>query len=432
MPLIFDFKTLKHSSNAFDRNNSRRSGFYNDGPVYSYKPDRYRHYPTVERSIVNSIYNRIATDVASLTYQHVRVDENGKYSELIKSGLNDCLNTAPNLDQTPQAFMIDLVESLFDEGVVAIVPVETTLNPELTGSYDINSIRIGKILDWSPKRIFVHLYDERDSQFHDIWVDKQYTAIVENPFYSVMNSPNSTLQRLIRKLALLDSVDEQSSSGKLDLIIQLPYAIKSESRKALAEERKTNLEAQLTNSKYGIGYIDATEKIVQLNRSVDNNLLNQIEYLTKMVYNQLNMSEGVFDGTADEKTMLNYFNNTITPIARAIVLEMRRKYITKTARTQGQDIIFYRDPFRLVPVSQIAEIADKFTRNEILSPNEVRSIIGYKPANDPAADELRNRNLNQNESQIEAGQEAVDGMMGEDGGGTTLLDDLISGQEGMV
>jgi hypothetical protein len=348
--------------------------------------------------MVTSIYNKIAVDVAAIPIKHVRLDENERYIETIKSDLNETLTTSANVDQTGRALIQDAVISMFDEGCVAIVPVETTLDPEITGAYDIQSLRVGKITEWFPAHVRVQLYDERDGQKKEITVPKKMVAVVENPLYAIMNEPNSTLKRLIRKLNLLDAIDEQSGSGKLDLIIQLPYVIKSEARKKQAEERKKDIEDQLAGSKYGIAYTDATEKITQLNRPAENNLLKQIEYLVGMLYAQLGLTESIFNGTADEAEMLNYFNRTIEPILAAITEEMKRKFLTKTARTQNQSINYFRDPFRLTPIASLTEAADKFTRNEILSSNEFRAIIGYKPSKDPAADELRNKNIQQQEN----------------------------------
>lgn len=362
----------------------------------SMRPDRPRlRLNGVDRSSVASVYNRIATDVMSIDIRHVRTDENEKYLETIPSYLNECLSTTANIDQTGRFLIQDLCLSMFDEGCVAIVPTDTSGDIFTDESFEIYSMRVGRILDWYPAHVRVRLYDERTGRYEDIVVPKQETVIVENPLYAVMNEPNSTLQRLLRKLALLDSVDEQTSSGKLDLIIQLPYVIKSKQRQEQAEIRRQMIEDQLAGSKYGIAYTDGTEKITQLNRAVENTLLQQIQTLWTQLYNQLGLAESIFDGTADEQTMLNYYNRTIEPILTAIVEEMRRKWLTKTARTQHQSIMFFRDAFKLVPVAQIADIADKFTRNEILSPNEMRSILGFKPVDDPRADELRNRNINQ-------------------------------------
>lgn len=383
---------LKHAWNAFL--NKDPTSFYRDiGVGHSYRPDRPRLTRGNERSIVTSVYNRIALDAAAINVQHVRLDENNRFLSVIESGLNGCLTVEANVDQTGRAFIQDAVMSMLDEGSVAIVPVDTTFNPESTNSYDINSMRTGKILDWYPNHIRVRVYNEKTGLKEDIEVPKRTVAIVENPLYAVMNEPNSTMQRLVRKLNLLDVVDEQSSSGKLDLIIQLPYVIKTEARRQQAENRRKDIENQLAGSKYGIAYTDGTEHITQLNRSVENNLMKQIEYLTSMLYSQLGITQSILDGTADDKTMLNYYNRTIEPILSAIVDEMKRKFLTKTARSQLQSILFFRDPFKLVPVNEISEIADKFTRNEIMTSNEIRQIIGIKPAEDPKADELRNKNL---------------------------------------
>lgn len=381
---------LRHAWNAF---NGRDPTPTRGGTVSFYRPDRPRFTRGNERSIVTSIYNRIGMDVASLTFNHVRLDDNGRYKANMDSKLNECLTLAANKDQTGRAFIQDVVMSMLDEGCVAIVPVDTTLNPKVTGSYDIESMRVGKVIEWYPDSVQVRLYNDRKGEKEEIVLPKSVVAIVENPLFSVMNEPNSTLQRLIRKLNLLDIVDEQSSAGKLDLIIQLPYVIKSEARRTQAEQRRKQIEEQLAGSKYGIAYADGTERITQLNRSVENNLLKTIEYLTTMLYGQLGLSQAVMDGTADEKQMLNYNNRTIEPIASAIVDAMRWKFLTKTARSQGQSVMFFRDPFRLVPVENVAEIADKFTRNEIMTSNEFRQVIGMKPSDDPKADELRNANI---------------------------------------
>lgn len=383
---------LKHAWNAFTGNVQMN---YRDlGMSYSYRADRPRMSRGNERSIVTSVYNRIALDVAALNVQHVRLDENGRFLSVIDDGLNNCLTLEANVDQTARSFVQDVVISMFDEGSVAIVPVDTTTDPNVSGSYDIQSLRVGQILDWYPQHIRARVYNEQTGRKEDIVVPKSAVAIIENPLYAVINEPNSTMQRLIRKLNLLDVIDEQSGSGKLDLIIQLPYVIKTEARRQQAENRRKDIENQLSGSKYGIAYTDGTEHITQLNRSVNNNLMSQIEYLTSMLYSQLGITQSILDGTADEKTMLNYNNRTIEPIISAIVDEMKRKFLTKTARSQRQSISFFRDPFKLVPVNDIAEIADKFTRNEIMTSNEIRQIIGMKPSNDPKADELRNKNLN--------------------------------------
>ena len=382
---------LKHAWNAFTGNVQMN---YRDlGMSYSYRADRPRMSRGNERSIVTSVYNRIALDVAALNVQHVRLDENGRFLSVIDDGLNNCLTLEANIDQTARSFIQDVVVSMFDEGSVAIVPVDTTTDPNVSGSYDIQSLRVGQILDWYPQYIRARVYNEQTGRKEDIVVPKSAVAIIENPLYAVINEPNSTMQRLIRKLNLLDVIDEQSGSGKLDLIIQLPYVIKTEARRQQAENRRKDIENQLSGSKYGIAYTDGTEHITQLNRSVNNNLMSQIEYLTSMLYSQLGITQSILDGTADEKTMLNYNNRTIEPIISAIVDEMKRKFLTKTARSQHQSISFFRDPFKLVPVNDIAEIADKFTRNEIMTSNEIRQVVGMKPSDDPRADELRNKNL---------------------------------------
>lgn len=382
---------LKHAWNAFT--GTDYTTYQDVGPGYSSRPDRIRLTRGNERSIITSVYNRIALDVAALNVQHIRLDENGRFLSVIQDGLNTCLTVEANIDQTARAFIQDIVVSMLDEGCVAIVPVDTTYDPSVTGSYDIQTMRVSKILDWYPQHVRVRLYNERTGTKENILVPKSTVAIVENPLYAVVNEPNSTMQRLIRKLNLLDVIDEQSGSGKLDLIIQLPYVIKTEARRQQAENRRKDIEAQLSGTKYGIAYADGTERITQLNRSVNNNLMSQIEYLTSMLYSQLGITQSILDGTADEKTMLNYNNRTIEPIISAIVDEMKRKFLTKTARSQSQSISFFRDPFKLVPVNDIAEIADKFTRNEIMTSNEIRQVIGMKPSDDPRADELRNKNL---------------------------------------
>lgn len=382
---------LKHAWNAFT--GTDYTTYQDVGPGYSSRPDRIRLTKGNERSIITSVYNRIALDVAALNVQHIRLDENGRFLSVIQDGLNTCLTVEANIDQTARAFIQDIVVSMLDEGCVAIVPVDTTYDPSVTGSYDIQTMRVGKILDWYPQHVRVRLYNERTGAKENILVPKSTVAIVENPLYAVVNEPNSTMQRLIRKLNLLDVIDEQSGSGKIDLIIQLPYVIKTEARRQQAENRRKDIEAQLSGTKYGIAYADGTERITQLNRSVNNNLMSQIEYLTSMLYSQLGITQSILDGTADEKTMLNYNNRTIEPIISAIVDEMKRKFLTKTARSQSQSISFFRDPFKLVPVNDIAEIADKFTRNEIMTSNEIRQVIGMKPSDDPRADELRNKNL---------------------------------------
>ncbi len=387
-------RRLRHAWNAFL--SREPTGYYQGfGRGYSYRPDRPRLTRGNERSIVTSVFNRIALDAAAINIQHVKLDENGRFLSVVDSGLNKCLTLEANLDQTARAFVHDIVMSMMDEGCVAIVPVDTTLNPKVTGAYDIVTMRVGQVLEWCPKHVKVRVYNDRRGEKEDIYLPKSTVGIVENPLYAVMNEPNSTLQRLIRKLNLLDAVDEQAGSGKLDLIIQLPYVIKTEARRAQAEKRRRDIEEQLSGSKYGIAYTDGTEHIVQLNRAVENNLMTQIEYLTSMLYSQLGITKGVMDGSADEQTMLNYYNRTIEPILAAVVDEMKRKFLTKTARSQLQSISFFRDPFKLVPVAQLSEIADKMTRNEIMSSNEIRQIIGMKPSNDPKADELRNKNLSE-------------------------------------
>lgn len=393
---------LKHAWNAFL--NRDPTDYKSMGIGYSYRPDRPRMSRGNDQSIVTSVYNRVALDSAAITIQHVRLDENNRFLSTIDSGLNFCLTTEANIDQSGRAFIQDVVMSMLDEGCVAIIPVDTTFDPKITGSYDINSVRTGKILEWYPNLVKVRVYNEKTGNREDITVPKSVAAIVENPLYAVINEPNSTMQRLIRKLNLLDVVDEQSSSGKLDLIIQLPYVIKTEARRQQAENRRKDIEEQLSGSKYGIAYTDGTEHITQLNRSVENNLMAQIEFLTSMLYSQLGITQSILDGTADDKVMLNYYNRTIEPILSAIVDEMKRKFLTKTARSQMQSIAFFRDPFKLVPVSDLAEIADKFTRNEIMTSNEIRQIIGMKPSNDPSADVLRNKNLSQPAKDASNGQ----------------------------
>lgn len=385
---------LKHAWDVF-RSRDPTNRYIDIGPSYSYRPDRARFSRGNERSIVTSVYNRIALDVSSISIKHCKLDANGRYMTDIESGLNECLNLQANIDQTGRGFIQDAVMSMLDEGCVALVPVDTTFNPEVTGSYDIQSMRTGKIVEWYPEHVKVRLYNEKTGNKQDVTVPKSIVAIVENPLYAVINEPNSTMQRLIRKLSLLDVTDEQTASGKLDLIIQLPYVIKTEARRQQAETRRKDIEMQLSGSKYGIAYTDSTEHITQLNRSVENNLMKQIEYLTNMLYSQLGITQTILDGTADEQTMLNYYSRTIEPIISAITDEMKRKFLTKTARTQMQSIMFFRDPFKLVPVNSIAEIADKFTRNEIMTSNEIRQIIGLKPSDDPKADKLINSNITQ-------------------------------------
>lgn len=386
---------VQHGWNAFLNNRDPTTYYQNVGPGYSYKPDRPRLTRGNERSIVTSIFNRIALDAAAITIMHCKLDNNGRFIGPVKSKLNNCLTLEANIDQTSRAFIHDTVLSMLDEGHVAMVPIDTSIDPKKTDSYDILTMRTGKILEWHPYHIRTRVYNDRTGQKEDILVPKKTTGIIENPLYAVINEPNSTMQRLIRKLNLLDAIDEQSGSGKLDLIIQLPYVIKSDARRKQAEDRRKDIEMQLSGSKYGIAYTDGTERITQLNRPVDNNLMKQIEYLTSMLYSQLGITQTILDGTADDKTMLNYYNRTIEPIVSAIVDEMKRKFLTKTARSQNQSIMFFRDPFKLVPINDIAEIADKFTRNEIMTSNEIRQIVGMKPSEDPKADELRNSNINQ-------------------------------------
>ena len=395
---------IKHGWNAF----LNRDPTYNyrdlGGPSYGYRPDRMRFTRGNERSIVTSVYNRIALDAASIDIMHVQLDKNDRFESVRDSALNECLTRNANIDQTGRAFIQDVVMSMLDEGCVAIVPVDTTFNPDVTNSYDINTMRTAKIVEWYPAHVKVNLYNDRTGRKEDLILPKKTVAIIENPLYAVINEPNSTMQRLIRKLNLLDVIDEQSGSGKLDLIIQLPYVIKTDARRQQAEQRRKDIEMQLSGSKYGIAYTDGTERITQLNRSVDNNLMKQIEYLTSMLYSQLGITQAILDGSADDKTMLNYYNRTIEPIVSSIVDEIQRKFLTKTAITQKQAILYFRDPFRLVPVNEIAEIADKFTRNEIMTSNEIRQIVGMKPSKDPNADELRNKNLSESNEMIKEKQ----------------------------
>lgn len=391
MPNLTLIERFKNAYNAFTSRDPTDYRYYGMG--YARRPDRIRLSRGNERSIVTAVYNRIAIDVSAINIQHVRLDDNGRFSELIDSGLNYVLSTEANIDQTGRAFVQDLVMSMLDEGCVAAVPVDTSVNPNITDSFDIKTIRTGKILEWYPEHVKVQVYNDRTGKRQEIVVPKRTVAIIENPLYAVMNEPNSTLQRLIRKLNILDSIDEQNGAGKLDLIIQLPYVIKSQARKQQAENRRKDIEMQLASSQYGIAYTDGTERITQLNRSVDNQLMTQIEYLTGMLYGQLGMTEDVFKGTADEKTMLNYYNRSIEPILSCIADEFKRTFLTKTAITQKQSVEFFRDPFSLAPIDSIAEIADKFTRNEIMTSNEIRQVIGMKPSDDPKADELVNSNL---------------------------------------
>lgn len=391
MPTIRE--RFKNGWNAFF-NSRDPTANYNVGYSSYSHPDRPILSTGSKRTIVTAIYNRIALDVSSVNINHVRTDKNGRFKEIIEGPLNDIFTLEANIDQTSRSFIRDVVLSMFDEGCVAIVPVDTSADPRYTNSYDIYSVRVGKIVEWYPENVKVNLYNDRTGKKEDIIVNKRNVAIIENPLYSVMNESNSVLQRLIRKLSLLDSVDEQSSSGKLDLIIQLPYVIKTQARKEQAEQRRKDIEMQLSGSKYGIAYTDGTEHITQLNRSLENNLLKQIEYLTDMLYGQLGITNDILNGSASESVMLNYNNRIIEPIVSAITNEIKRKFLTRPARTQGQTIMFFRDPFRLCPVANLADIADRFTRNEILSSNEVRGLIGFKPVDDPKADELINKNIN--------------------------------------
>lgn len=382
---------LKHAWNAFLNRDPPGSRYYGCG--YSYRPDRMRFSRGSERTIINSIYNRIALDAASITINHVRLDENNRFDSIIDSGLNYCLNTEANADQTGRGLIQDIVMTFLEEGVAAVVPEKTDFDPRYSNSYEIYSMRVGVPVEWYPNHVRVRMFNELTGQKEEITLPKKMVALIENPFYSVMNAPNSTMQQLVRKLALLDVVDEQAGSGKLDMIIQLPYVIKSPARREQAEQRRADIEQQLSGSKYGIAYTDGTERIVQLNRSLENNILKSIEYLMNMVYSQLGVTQEILNGTADEKTMNNYMNRIIEPVVSAIADEFKRKFLTKTARTQGQSIMFFRDPFRLAPVSMIAEMADKFTRNEIMTPNEFRQVIGMKPSKDPKSDQLANRNI---------------------------------------
>ena len=395
---------LKNAWNAFS-SRSPTSWLPNTYNSYSYRPDRARFSRGNERSIVTAVFNRIAIDVAAVDIRHVRLDDNDRYVETVHSGLNNVLSLEANIDQSGREFIQDVVMSMFDEGCVAMVPIDTDTVPKISGAFDIYTMRTGRIIQWYPEHVRIQIYNDRNGRREEIVLPKRIVAIVENPLYAVMNEPNSTLQRLIRKLNMLDQIDEQNSSGKLDLIIQLPYIVKSKARQEQAEERRQQIETQLRGSKYGIAYTDGTERITQLNRPVENNLLTQIEYLTSMLYGQLGMTEEIFKGTADEATMLNYYNRSIEPILSAITGSLERKFLTKTARSQHQAIKFFRDPFKLVPVAQIAEIADKFTRNEIMTSNEIRQVIGMKPSDDPKADQLVNSNLNQQDSSQMLGSE---------------------------
>lgn len=400
-------KRIKRAWNAFL--NRAPTHYGNVGMGSGINPSRARFTRGNERSIVNSIFNRIAMDVAALDFKHCQLDANERYQSTINTSLNNCLTLEANIDQTSRAFIQDIVMSLFDEGAVAVVPIDTNDDTDLTDGYDIETMRVGKIIEWYPRHVKVLAYNDQTGRKQEIIVAKSDTAIIENPFYAITNEPNSSVQRLIRKLNLLDVIDEHNGSDKLDLIIQLPYTVKTPAKKAMVEERRKEIEDQLTGSKYGIAYIDSTEHITQLNRSLENNLLKQIELLINMVYSQLSITTGVMDGTADEQTMLNYNNRTIEPFASAITNEFKRKFLSKNARTRGQTILFFRNPFKLVPINNIAEIADKLTRNEILSTNEVRSIVGMKPVADPLADQLRNKNLNPGEQQDFASTTEEDG-----------------------
>ncbi len=382
---------LRHAWNAF--NGNQQIQYRNIGSSYSYRPDRVRLSCRNERSIVTSVYNRIAMDIAAIKIRHVYTDDDGNFVSFINSGLDNCLSFEANIDESGRSFIQDVVLSMLDEGVVAIVPIDTDIDPDITKGYDVLSMRTGQIIDWYPRHVRVRVYDDRTGQKRDVLMAKSNVAIVENPLYSVVNEPNSTMQRLIRKLVLLDAIDEQSGSGKLDLIIQLPYVVKSDARKKQAEERRAEIERQLTGSKYGIAYTDGTEHITQLNRPVENNLMKQIEYLTSMLYSQLGINQSVLDGTADDKAMTNYYARTCEPIVSAIVDSLKRTFLSKTARTRKQSIMYFRDPFSLVPLSELSELADKLTRNEIMSSNEIRQKIGLKPSNDPDADKLKNKNI---------------------------------------
>lgn len=411
---------LKSAWNAF-MNRDPTYNYRNIGVGYGYRPDRPRFTRGNERSIVTSIYNRLSLDTAAISINHCKLDDNDRFSSIIDSGLNKCLNLGANIDQTGRAFIQDVAMSMFDEGVVAVIPVDTTCDPNITDSYDILSMRTGQIIEWYPRHVRVRAYNDRVGKKEDILLPKDDVGIIENPFYSVMNEPNSTAQRLKRKLSLLDVTDENTASGKLDLIIQLPYVIKSEARRRQAEERRKDIESQLAGSKYGIAYADGTERITQLNRPVENNLMKQIEYLTTTLYGQLGLTQSIMDGTADEKTMLNYYSRTIEPIVAAIVNELKRKFLTKTARSQKQTILYFRDPFKLVSVNDIAEIADKFTRNEIMTSNEIRQIVGMKPSDDPKADELVNSNISQPEESPKQSN-----VSNENESAKSVVDDIIN------
>ena len=427
---------LKHAWNAFTSNKDPTRTFMDIGSGYGYRRDRPRFSMGNERSIITSVFNRIAMDVAAIDIKHVRLDKNGRFLETIDSALNNCLSLEANLDQTGRAFIQDAVMSLLDEGCIALVPTDTDDDPEdgLPGSFDIDSLRVAKILEWYPAHVRLRVYNELKGEKEDIILPKRFVCIIENPLYAVINEPNSTMKRLIRKLSLLDVTDEQTASGKLDLIIQLPYVIKTEARRQQAENRRRDIEQQLAGSKYGIAYTDGTEHITQLNRSLENNLMKQVEYLTSLLFSQLGITQSILDGTADEKTMLNYYSRTIEPIVSAIVDEMKRKFLTKTARSQKQDIMYFRDPFKLVPVDSIAEIADKFTRNEIMTSNEIRQVIGMRPSSDPKADELVNSNISQPNSGNPTEQNTP---VDETGGGEeseedSIVNDLLNSLEEQI
>lgn len=434
------FKQLQHAWNAFFGNDPKNVDYWGGPPrtidisptylgsSYNYDPSRVILSRRTEYSIVNAIYNRIAIDCSSIDIKHVRVDDNDKYVSTIDSDLNNCLTLEANKDQAHRQFIIDVVESLFDEGNIAIVPIDTTIDPSKSSSYDIQTMRTGQILQWYPDYVKVRVYNDRNGQREDITLPKNMIAIIENPLYAIMNEPNSTLQRLIRKLNLLDIADEQSSSGKLNLIVQLPYIIKTEARKEQAQQRRTDIEDQLANSKYGIAYTDGTEHITQLNRSIDSNLNSEIDSLIKLLYSQLGITDSILNGTADEKTMLNYTNRTIEPVLNSIVDEMKRKFLTKTARSQRQTIMYFNNPFKLVPLANLADIGDKFTRNAIMSSNEMRQIIGLKPVNDPDADALRNKNLNkdENDATVNASTE-TDENVNDQGDPNTSSNEKIAG-----
>ena len=414
---------FKHAWNAFFNRDPTRMSRWEAGSSYSRRPDRVRLSGGNERSIVTAVINRIAMDASAIDLVHAKLDDNDRYLETINSGLNNCLNLEANVDQTGRALRQDIYVSVMDEGCIAVVPVDTSDDPENTDSYDILTMRTGKIVEWKPTSVKVRLYNERIGEKQEVWLPKKMVAIIENPFYAVMNERSSTMQRLVRKLNLLDAIDEQSGSGKLDLIIQLPYVVKTPTRKAQAEGRRKELESQLSGSKYGIAYTDGTERITQLNRPVENNLMKQIEYLTSMLYSQLGITQAILDGTADEKTMLNYHSRIIEPLVSTVVDEMKRKFLTKTARTQKKSIVFFRDPFKLVPVNDLAEIADKFTRNEIMTSNEIRQLVGMKPSSDPKADRLINSNLNHPE---EKQQPTMGESSGDSEEPTSILDRPVS------